>query len=244
MSWLFISKKTVETRAGAFSCIWALLMFFSAGALSAQSEFFRFKSDFSIKEKESGKDQGRLITGTLYYDKNLHKTTYQIRFPEPEKWLVRDTFLFQLKADTLVSKKTVPPLGEFSIFAMILSQQLNDFGLARMGYKPGAIQQDGQQVISEWLPPEQFKTYLGPVSMAQENKRLVAAAFYDKDKKMVSKFYFQDYTVEDGLAIPGKIYQIFYREEGEYYRIMTLKNCKINQSNENEIYDFDTPAGG
>ncbi len=111
------------------------LLAISANILTAQSEFYRFKSDFSIKEKERRK-QGRLITGSIYYDKNLHKTAYHIRFPEPEQWLVRDSFMYRMKADTLVSQQMVPPVGEFSIFNMILSQQLNDFGLAKVGYTP------------------------------------------------------------------------------------------------------------
>jgi len=221
-----------------------MLLTFSVNGIQAQTEFYRFKSDFSIKEKEAGKDQGRLITGAIYYDKNLHKTVYNIRFPEPEQWLVRDTFMYRMKADTLVSQQTVPPVGEFSVFNMILSQQLNDFGLAKVGYTPGDVQQDGNQVISQWLPPEQFKAYLGPVTMAQENKRLSAAAFYDKEKKLVSKFYFQDYTMVSGLPVPGKIYQIFYREAGEFVRVMTLKNIIINQADEDSTYDFDVPAGG
>ncbi len=221
-----------------------MLLLLGSHTLPAQSEFFRFRSDFSIKEKETGKDQGRLITGTLFYDKNLQKTVYDIRFPEPEQWLVRDTFMYRMKADTLVSQQIVAPVGEFSIFNMILSQQLNDFGLAKVGYTPVDVQQDGNQVISQWLPPEQLKAYLGPVSMSLENKRLNAAAFYDPNQKLVSKFYFQDYTLQNGLAVPGKIYQIFYREAGEFVRIMTLKNILINQVDENSTYNFDTPAGG
>ena len=220
------------------------LLAFLVNGIQAQTEFYRFKSDFAIKEKEAGKDQGRLITGAIYYDKNLHKTVYNIRFPEPEQWLVRDTFMYRMKADTLASQQIVPTVGEFSIFNMILSQQLNDFGLAKVGYTPGDVQQDGNQVISQWLPPDQFKAYLGPVTMAQENKRLSAAAFYDKEKKLVSKFYFQDYTVQNGLPVPGKIYQIFYREAGEFVRVMTLKNIIINQTDEDSTYDFNVPAGG
>jgi len=212
--------------------------------LQAQSEFFRFRSDFSIKEKETGKDQGRLITGTIFYDKNLQKTVYNIRFPEPEQWLVRDTFMYRMKADSLISQNIVAPVGEFSIFNMILSQQLNDFGLAKVGYTPNDVQQDGNQVISRWLPPEPLKTYLGPVTMSLENKRLIAAAFYDPEQKLVSKFYFQDYSLQNGLPVPGKIYQIFYREAGEFVRIMTLKNILINQVDENSTYNFSIPAGG
>lgn len=210
--------------------------------LAAQSEYYRYKSEFSIKEKEAGQDQGRLIMGTVYFDKNQHKTLYNIRFPEPEQWLIRDTLLYRKKADTLVAQQVVPPVGEFSIFNLILSQQLQDFGLAKMGYTPGTVQQDGEQVISSWLPPEKLKAYLGEVSIAQENKRLVAVAFYDKAQKLGSKFYFKDYSIEGGLPVPGKIYQIFYRETGEFIRIMTLKNILINQTDEDILYDFVVPA--
>ena len=220
------------------------LLAFLVQGLPAQAEFYRFKSDFSIKEKETSKDQGRLITGTIYFDRNLQKTVYDIRFPEPEQWLVRDTFMYRMRADTLVSQQKVPPVGEFSIFNMILSQQLIDFGLAKVGYTPGEVQQDGIQVIAKWMPPEQLKDYLSPVSMAMENKRLTAVAFYDQTDKVISKFYFQEYTVQNGLPVPNKIYQIFYRETGEFVRLMTLKNIIINQADEDKIYDFDPPAGG
>jgi hypothetical protein len=225
-------------------CSFWVMLFFAAYSLQAQSDFYRFRSDFSIKEKETGKDQGRLITGTIFFDKNRHKTVYDIRFPEPEQWFVRDTFMYRIKSDTLLSQQMVPPVGEFSIFNLILSQQLNDFGLAKVGYTPGDIQQGGGQVISRWLPPEKLNPYLGPVDLALENKRLTAAAFYDKDQKLISKFYFQDYTVHNSLPVPGKIYQIFYREAGEFVRIMTLNNVIINQVDEDSTYDFELPPGG
>lgn len=220
--------------------LWAL----SIAALPAQSDFYRFKSDFSIKEKNVGDEQGRLIMGTIFYDRYARKTAYHIRFPEPEQWLVRDTFMFRMKADSLVSQQVVPPVSEFSIFNMILSQQLTDFGLAKVGYTPGEVTHDGNQVISQWLPPEQFKAQLGPVTLAQENKRLSAVAFYNEQNKLVSKFYFQEYTLVQGLPVPGKVYQIYYREEGEFVRLLTLKNATINQTDEDHHYDFELPSGG
>ncbi|MDO8368635.1 MAG: hypothetical protein Q7T20_17685 [Saprospiraceae bacterium] len=220
-----------------------VLLAFMAITLQAQ-DFYRFKADFSIKEKETGKDQGRLITGTLFYDKNLHKTVYNIRFPEREQWLLCDTFMYRMKADRLVSKQIVPPVGEFSIFKMILDQELIDFGLAKVGYTPAEVMQDGEQVLSKWFPPESLKTFFGPITFAQQNKRLHAAAIHDPEDKVVAKFYFQDYSVQNGLPVPAKIYQIFYRETGEFVRIMNIKNIIINQSDEDSLYDFGVPAGG
>lgn len=218
------------------------LVFVAATSLPGQN-FYRFKADFSIKEKETGKEQGRLITGAVYFDKNLRKITYDIRFPAPEQWLIRDTLMYLVRADTLASERTVAPVGEFSIFNMILSQQLTDFGLAKVGFTPGEVQQDGEQVVSTWLPPQHLKQYLGPVTLSLKGKQLSAAAFYGQDGKVGSKFYLQDYTVQGGLSVPGKIYQIFYRPEGEFVRIMTFKNVVINQTDEDNRYDFSLPDG-
>ncbi len=218
--------------------------FFGTSVLQAQSDFYRFKSDFSIKEKETAKDQGRLVTGSIYYDKNLQKTAFYVRFPEIETWLVRDTFMYCIRADTVALQKVVSPLNEFSIFNLILSQQLSDFGLSRMGYTPGDVQQDGEQVISEWIPPESHKTKAGKLMLAQQNKRLKAVAIRTVDGKDAAKIYFQDYTMQNGLPVPGKIYQMFYLETGEFVRIITIKNIIINQIDEDNNYDFSIPAGG
>jgi hypothetical protein len=211
-------------------------------AASAQ-EFFRFKAEFSIKEKEKGAEQGRLIMGTVFFDKNLRKIAYDIRFPEPEQWLIHDTTLFRVAHDSLLSQQSVGQVSEYSLFNMILSQQLADFGLARAGYAPGEVRQEGTQTLSTWLPPEQLREYLGPVVLAQEQKRLTAIAFMAKDGATAAKFYLQDYQTHDGLPVPSKVYQIFYREQGEFVRILTFKNVTVNSTDEDNRYDFPLPAG-
>jgi hypothetical protein len=213
---------------------------------SNAQEFFRFKADFSIKEKESDQLQGVLITGSVYYDKNLGKTNYTVRFPEPEQWWMQDTFMYRMLADTLHSTKKIAPFNEYSFFHLILNQQLTDFGLAKVGYTPGQVSQEGKQVFSTWEPPAQLvkMANLGPVVMAQENKRLTGVAFQDQTGKVMGKFYLQDYQILDGLPVPTKIYQVYYKEKTEFVRLITFKNIQINSPDENERYDFRLPAGG
>lgn len=223
---------------------WAFcLCWLAFGQVAGAQEFFRFKAEFSIKEKEKGAEQGRLIMGTVFFDKNLRKIAYDIRFPEPEQWLVHDTTLFRVAHDSLLSRQPVGQVSEYSLFNMILSQQLADFGLARAGYAPGEVRQEGSQTLSTWLPPEQLREYLGPVVLAQENKRLTAIAFQSKDGTTAAKFYLQDYQIHDGLPVPGKVYQIFYRPQGEFVRILALKNITVNSTDEDNRYDFPVPAG-
>lgn len=211
------------------------------GSLSAQ-DFYRYKSDFTIKEKESGQEKGMLITGQVFYDKNSGKILYDIRFPEPEQWFLLDTTMFRIVADTVKSRQGIAPLSEYSFFNLILNQQLSDFGLAKNGYKPGEVRQEGKQVLATWNPPAQFADKLGPIILAQENKRLAGVVFQDKDKNILGKFYLQDYQNIDGLPVPGKIYQIYYREKNEFIRIIQFKNILINSTDEANMYDFRLPG--
>lgn len=221
----------------------AAFLLLSLQPLGAQ-EFYRFKADFSIKEKEKGKEQGSLIMGTVFFDKNLRKIAYEIRFPEPERWLLQDTTLLRVVGDSLVSRQVIGPVSEYSFFNLILSQQLADFGLSRSGYSPGEVRQEGEQTLSTWLPPEQLRKQFGPVVLAQENKRLTAIAFMNKEGSVAAKFYLQDYQTLEGLPVPGKIYQIFYRADSELVRIMTFKNILVNSADEDDHYDFAVPVIG
>jgi len=228
-------------RATLQRIITLLCCIFLVNSLFGQ-DFFRFKADFSIKEKDNTEAKGVLITGQVYYDKNLGKTNYSIRFPESEQWILQDTFLYRIVADTLASRRTIAPLGEYSFFNLILNQQLTDFGLAKAGYTPGEVRLEGKQVLSTWNPPAQMAAQVGAVILAQENKLLTGAAFMDKAGKVLGKFYFQDYRTIDGLPAPGKIYQVYYREKSEFVRLLTFKNVLINQADETDMYDFSIPA--
>jgi hypothetical protein len=206
-------------------------------------DYFRFKSDFSIKEKMVGEEKGQLITGTVYYDKNVRKVNHDIRFPARERWLNFDTTMYRMVADTFVSKRTTMPFGEFSVYNMILSQQLNDFGMGKGGYDLSSVEDGtGGQTISTWKPIEALKELVGKVVLVQEQKRVTAVAFYSEKDEIKGKFYLKEYQLVEGLPVPGKIFQIFYLPENkEYNRIITFKNVVINQEGEDEKYDYKLP---
>jgi hypothetical protein len=230
-----------------------LFVFAFVHATHAQ-EYYRFKADFSIKEKFVGDEKGQLITGTVYFDKNTHKVYHDIRFPAREKWLNHDTTMYKIVADTLASKRTILPFGEMSVYNMILSQQLNDFGLNSGGYDLTSVEEGANgQTTSIWNPKKELKALLGKVVLMQEQKRVTGVAMYTTTDELAAKFYFKDYQLIEDLPVPGKIYQVFYikektnekdvseRKEKEFNRIITYKNIVINQQDEDEIYDFKLP---
>lgn len=226
----------------SFSLLFLVLTCSTTNPLAAQ-EYFRFRADFSIKEKIVGDTQGQLILGVVYYDKSVHKVNHFIRFPEKEAWLIQDTTMYRVVNDSLKSKSTIPPFGEFSMYNMILSQQLTDFGLAKGGYILANVEESGNgKTTSTWEPKEQLKAYLGKVIILQEQKRVSGVAFYDKEGLLQGKFYFQDYQIMEGLPVPTKILQkLFLPEKKEFNRIITFTNVIINQDSEDEKYDFRLP---
>lgn len=218
------------------------LLLFSAARTDAQ-DFFRFRAEFSIKEKTVGAEQGTLVTGTVYYDKNTRKLLHEVQFPEREQWLVQDTVLFRIIADTVNNRRTVAPFGEYSVYHMILNQQLHDFGLAKGGFVLSEVEDAGNgSTVSTWSPPEQAKKLMGNIVIMQEQKRTTAIAFYSPEGKVLSKFYFKDYQIIDGLPTPCKIYQIFFATDGsELNRIITFKNVLVNEATHDEKYDYRLP---
>ncbi len=221
---------------------WVLLL--TCNYVAQAQEYYRFRADFSIKEKFVGDEKGQLITGTVYYDKNSRKVCHDIRFPAREKWLNLDTTMYKIVADTVASKRTTLPFGEFSVYNMILSQQLNDFGLSSGGYDLASVEEGANgQTTSTWTPKKELNEILGKVVLMQEQKRVTGVAIYATTGEIQGKFYFTDYQMVEDLPVPGKIYQVFYPKESgkEFNRIITYKNIVINQQEQDEVYDFKLP---
>jgi hypothetical protein len=209
---------------------------------SAQ-DYYRFKADFSIKEKFVGEEKGQLITGTVFFDNNTKKVCHDIRFPARERWINHDTFMYRFVSDTFVSKRGTLPFAEFSMYKMILSQQLGDFGLDKGGYTLAKVENgENGQTTSTWAPQPALKELIGNVVIVQEKKQVAAVALYSPTDSIQAKYYLKDYQLVEGLPVPTKIYQIFYFKDGrEQNRIITYKNVVINQEGEDEIYDFRLP---
>jgi hypothetical protein len=234
-----MTRNTTLLAALPLLLLWLLLP-----TTTRAQEYYRFRADFSIKEKNKGDAQGKLITGVVYYDKNQRKINHNVRFPAREEWLLHDTTMYRMVADTLVSKRTIIPIVEYSMYSMILNQQLADYGMAKTGYELEGVEEAGEgKVLSTWLPPQQVRHLLGKVLIMQSQKRIDALAFYDKDDKVTGKFYFKEYAAVSDLQVPGKIYQITYLPDGgEFTRILEFKNVVVNEASDDEKYDFRLPV--
>ncbi len=206
-------------------------------------QYFRVKADFSIKETlADGKSS--LTMGTIYFDKTAKRLVYQIKFPEKETMVLTDSTLYRVKDGVIIEKKPAFNILNFSIYNLALSAKMSNYGLENSGtFKLTNVEKEDSLIISTWSPTnEKLKELTGNVLISQKSKQLFGLVFFDKNEKILSKQFFEEYKNSKGLDFPGQITQINYIDGKEFYKITTFKNVVVNDLNEYNIYNFTFPA--
>lgn len=219
-----------------------LLFSMSMAEINAQKEiYYRIRADFSIKEKSTD-GKSSLTMGQVFYDKLKKKIVYNIRFPEKELWLFKDSLMYKIQDKKHEKKPLVPGFIEFSIFNLALNNTLKDYGLKKTMFSLGNVTKEGDMVISTWVPKKEYDHLLGEVKISVKNNKLYGVIFYNSKKKMIGKQIFSDYITIQGFEFPTQILHFAYLENSqEIHQMTTFKNIKINDWNEAFYYDYPVP---
>jgi hypothetical protein len=210
--------------------------------------FYRFKSDFSIKEKLVDGTY-RLTMGKVYYDKVEKKVVYKLSFPKRETHVIKDTLIFTFDENKKnISKVKTGLIPEFTIFHLSLTGKLSDYGLKpkdgeKSIYKITKVEKKDKGIVSTWSPTEeQFKKVFGEIRMMNVNKKLDAMVFYNPRGVILSQQYFKKYFTVKGVSFPTEITMISTDYKGEKnVQVFTYKNIQIDQADENEMYRYKIP---
>ncbi|MCB0665440.1 MAG: hypothetical protein KDC80_06435 [Saprospiraceae bacterium] len=221
----------------------SILFLFSFLACLQSQDYFRFRSNFTLKEISSVGDtlERRLIIGTCTFDNKINKLTYNLSFPHAEQWVIQDTFVYTLREGKLVETTTAPYITEHSIFKMLLAQSLNDFGLIKSGYKIESVKRLEDQVYITYLPPDEYLDALGPLVLIKEKKLLKGVIYYEPTGNMMFRQQLADYQVIDGLPIPGELTHIVEKDGKSIKRILTFEDVIINEVGNDDLYDYPIP---
>ena len=121
---------------------------------------------------------------------------------------------------------------------------MSNFGLdGNPAFKLVDVTKEDSLIISTWSPAvEKLKELTGNVLISQKKKQLFGLVFFDKDGKLLSKQFFEEYKNFKGLEFPGIITQINFLDGKEFYKITTFKNVVVNDMNENNIYNYSIPV--
>ncbi|MBK7094834.1 MAG: hypothetical protein IPH57_07265 [Saprospiraceae bacterium] len=203
--------------------------------------FFRIKTDFTIKAK-TPTGQQQLTVGKIYYDKNIKQIVYDISFPEKEIWVQKDTTLFKIVNSKIVSKQNIPNMVEFTIYHLVLNGKLADYGLKNTNFKLKKVEKVEKSIISTWEPPSEFKKVIGDILMMNENQQLTGIVFKNIKDEVVSKQFFRNYVRIKGLSFPMELIKENYINGKRIYEITTFSNVIVNDYSSNK-YDYKIPKG-
>jgi hypothetical protein len=199
--------------------------------------YFRISADFTIKENSaSGKE---FYKGDVYFDKRVNKIIYYISFPEIKKLVMADTQMYVFEKEKIISQNFTPNTNRFSIFYLVLSGNLKNYGLDKSGYYINSIEESENQTIVEWLPPASLEEKLGKAVISMKNNQLFGIALFKPNGEIMGKRFYQDYESVQGLPFPKKIIQVSYLHGEEYYKITTFENIKIDELENDEMYRVD-----
>ena len=177
--------------------------------------------------------------GKFYYDKNEKKLIYKNIFPEKATWVTSDTNLYKVVDNKIVSRQTIPDITLFSMYNMVLNNQMNNFGLEGSIFKLESVENEDGQTISTWLPPKKMKKIFGKILISTKDNNLYGIIFFNSEDVILKKQFFEDYTITNGLAFPGRITEITYTDGKENYQVTTYKNIRVNDQNEEAYYHFN-----
>lgn len=203
--------------------------------------FFRIRGEFSQKVKTAeGKSQ--LTMGRFYYDENIGKIVYDNYFPDKEVWISTDTALYKVVNDEIKGKTPIPPINQFSIFHLVLNNQLEHYGLKKSLYAITNVEKENDMVISTWEPPSTQKSQLGKIMISNINNRLFGIVFFDPQGNVVRKQFFEEYANFGGIEFPGKLVEILYMDGKENRQITTYKNIVVDEMASDKYYDYPVPG--
>ena len=151
--------------------------------------------------------------GRIWYDLNIQKIVYKIKFPGPEIWVFRDSTMYKFLADTLAARQKINPIAETSLFHLILTGKLENFGLESGLVIPGPIRKEDSLIISTYTVEGQLQKLIGKIELAKQDGKLSSVIMYNPKMEIVGKQYFRKYVVVDGVNIPTEIIQVSIPEK-------------------------------
>ncbi len=214
----------------------SLLLVLLPGMFFGQ-QYFRLSADYTVKKKNQD-STFQLSKGRVYYDAVTGKLTYAGKFPERETYVMQDTNMYHFAGGKFTGRTLSMMLPKMTVFALVLEQNINNYGLENSNYELTKVEEDQGLTISTWMPPESYRKKLGKIMIAVKDGFLHGIVFFTADDKVMSKQFYEDYYNIDGLDFPTKITQFYYTGDKEFFQVTTYKNIVVDEKGNDNLYDY------
>ena len=185
-------------------------------------------ADFSILEKNTGTDSSSVVVGHVNYDLVQDETIYQLSFPYTKSWVFEDSIMTVLDSIGQVERiDTIGAINELSIFKKILLDELADFGLMQAGFQIAEVVKSGEAVIFSWNPPPKLE-FIQKIITKKRQDRLEGIIVVDENGKEISKSFYDEYLMVNGIPVPQSIKSYYEGSGDEIFRELQFRNIVIN----------------
>lgn len=218
-----------------FRIIFFLFFLLSITVTRSQDLGSRIEAEYSIKEVSFNGSQS-LIMGKVFYDLNTQTLIHSQSFPERRLIIFKDTSAYQIKGDSIYRTSSSSMTVEFSIYHLVLSNEITDFGLSGLGFEMVDVDDQMGKVISKW---QHASSKSGHVAITQDQGLVDGVLFYDGTGEAVVKQYFKEYADVGRFSFPGKIYEVINTPGGVNKKITAHKNVKVDDfEDESDFYNL------
>lgn len=170
----------------------------------------------------------KLTKGEVFYKSAEKQLVYQNSIPKPQSIVIQDSLLRVFELDKLQNSFPYPNLLDFSIFHLILTSKLSDFGLHDTPFQIVETIKEAGVVLTRWEVPHKTRSPLKAFELAQKDGKLMGLISYGEKDEVISKQIFSEYIYIDGFWVPQKSMEIKYNEGGTHKKMMTFSNIKLN----------------
>jgi hypothetical protein len=200
-------------------------LFLSANAQQASDSYY---AEYTTKEVfQDG--SVKLTKGEIFYRSFEKQLVYKNMIPIPQSIVIQDSLLRVYESNKLQNSFPYPNLLDFSIFHLILTSKLKDYGLHDTPFQIVETKKERGVVLTRWEVPHKTKSSLKAFEMAQKDGKLVGLISLGENDQVISKQIFSEYIYVDGLWVPQKSMEIKYNEEGgSHKKMMTFSKIKLN----------------
>jgi outer membrane lipoprotein-sorting protein len=222
------------------------LVIFICFGVKAQMKIDKLKLEMVAKTLHNKKSI--IIKSDVYYRVNGGLMVTKSNYPSEQITITNSNGEFKhydFKTNTATVTQGLDLSSENSIFYNFLSGNINDMGLAKLGFKlkstKPTTEAGKKMIVTNWINEDNPE--VGKVELVHENSLPIFICFYDKNNKPLQKSFYSNYQYIGNLKMPLTITEFEYigRNDSVVSK-KTYSNPKLNSEVADTYFSFKIPS--
>src|SRR5699024_287643 len=150
---------------------------------------------------------------------------YDVQFPDRESWVLQDSVFYKINSDIVYNKQVLSYAVHMQDFDLLLSGSDYDGVLQAANATLVDVKDENDNIFKLWKYPDlENMEILSYILVQQQGNKTVGIAFLDEKKEVMSRQYYKEYAMVDGLNLPHLIEQQIYSDSMTYVKKLKFKN--------------------